>query len=60
VARLPGQVEEEVLPLHQIFHAVGIAHVGDVDPHPILYAGDVEQIAPIFRDQAVHQGDNRP
>ena len=60
MAGLAGQVEEIVLPLHQVVHAVGVAHVGDVDPHPVLDAGDVEQIAAIFRDQAVHQGDISP
>ena len=60
VAGLPGQVEQIVLALHQIVHAVLVAHIGDVDPHPVLDAGDVEQVAAVFRDQAVHQGDLRP
>ena len=60
VAGLPGQVEEIVLALHQVVHAVRVAHIGDVDPHPVLDAGDVEQVAAVFRDQAVHQGDLRP
>jgi hypothetical protein len=59
VAGLPGQVEEIILPLHQVAHAVGVAHIGYVDPHPVLDAGDVEQVAAVFWDHAVHHSDVR-
>ena len=48
MTRLPRQIEEEVLSLDQIAHAVLIAHIGDVDLHPAVNIGDVAQIAPIF------------
>lgn len=56
MAGLAGQVEKDVLALHQVLHAVLIPHVGDVDPHPVLDTGDVEQVTAVLGDQAVHQG----
>ena len=53
VADLPGQVEEHVLAPHQVAHPVP-AHVGDVDLHPVLVAREVEEVAAVVGQQAVH------
>jgi hypothetical protein len=53
VANLPGQIEDEVLPLHQIAQPMLVAHVGDVDPQPIFEAVDVEDVAAVLRDQRI-------
>ena len=55
VAGLAGQVEQVVLPLHEVAHAVLVAHVGDIDADAVLDAGDVEEVAAVFGDQAVDQ-----
>ena len=41
VARLPGQVEEEVLIAHEGGHRMAVADVGDVDLHPVRDVPDV-------------------
>ena len=56
VAGLPCQVEQVILPLDQVPHAVLVPHIGDVDLHVVLETGDVEQVAAVFGDQAVHEG----
>ena len=55
VAGLAGEVEDEVLALHEILQAVLVAHVGDVHAHAAGEAVDVEKIAAVFRDEAVHE-----
>ena len=60
VADLPGQVEDDVLPLHQIAQAVLVAHIGDVDPQPVFHAVDVEDVAAVFGDQRIHNQHIRP
>ena len=59
VAHLPGQVEQHLLALHQVLHAVA-AHVRDVDADLPLVAGQVEEVPPVIRDQAVHRQHLRP
>ncbi len=55
VAGLSRQVEQVVLASDQIIHAILVPHVGDVHPHPVLDARDVEQVAAVFGDQGVHE-----
>src|SRR5262249_26687339 len=55
VAGLSGKIEQVVLILDQVAHAVRIPNIGDVDAHPIFYSGDVEEIAAVFWYQAVEQ-----
>ena len=59
MAHLAGQVEEHVLALHQVLHAVP-AHVGDVDADLVLVAGEVEEVAAVVRQQAVDRRHLRP
>ncbi len=37
-----------------------VAHVRDVDLHLPLKAGDIEEVAAVFGDEAVHEGDRGP
>ena len=55
VAHLAGEVEEHLLPAHEVLHAVP-AHVGDVDADLVLVAGEVEQVAAVVGQQAVDRG----
>ncbi len=55
MAGLSSQVEEIFPPVQQMAQPVHIADVGDIDGQPIGNVGDVEEIAAIFRDQAVDQ-----
>ena len=55
VAGLAGEVEEELVILHEVAHAVLVAHIGDIDLHTVLDPGDVEKVAAILRDEAVEQ-----
>ena len=48
-------IEEELVILHEVAHAVLVAHIGDIDLHAVLDPGDVEQITAILRDEAVEQ-----
>ena len=59
MAGLAGEVEKEVVALNQIAHAVGIAHVCDVEFHLLADLGDVEQVAAVLGDQAVDKHDFR-
>ena len=56
MAGLASKIEETIVPLNQVAHAVLVSHVGDIDPHPVFDAGDVEQVTAVFGDEAVHQG----
>jgi hypothetical protein len=51
VADLAGEVEDDLLIAHQVIHRAGLTHIGDVDADAVFYAGDVEQVAAVFRDQ---------
>ena len=53
VTRLAREVEEIILSLHQIAHAVGVAHIRDVDPQAFAEWLDVKKIPAIIRDEAV-------
>ena len=55
MARLAREVEEHVLPLHEVPEAVFVANVGDVDPNDLLEAVDVVEIPSVFRNQGVDQ-----
>ena len=55
VADLAGEVEDHVLPAHQIVHRALLADVGDVDADAILDAADVEQVAAVLGDQRVDE-----
>ena len=55
MAGLAGEIEEIILLLDQVAHAVFIAHVGDVDLDLVFDPVDVEQVAAVFRHQAVHK-----
>ena len=59
VACLASEVEEIILSLHQIAHAVGIAHVRDVDLQAVAEWLDVKKIPAIIRDEAVEHRDLR-
>ena len=59
VADLAGQIEDHVLPAHQIVHRRLLADVGDVDAQPVFEAADVEQIAAVVVDQRVDDQDAR-
>ena len=60
VAGLAREIEQEVLPLHQVFHAVLVTDVRDIHPDRVLDLFDIEQVAAIFRDETVHKDDLRP
>ena len=59
VTRLAGQIEEKVLAFHEVREAVRIAHIRDVQMRRRPEPREIVQIATVFRDQAVHQGDFR-
>src|SRR5215471_3708891 len=59
MAGLSGEIEEVVLALDQIGHAVTIAHIRDVHPHPIFQTGNVEETAAIFGDETVDECNSR-
>ena len=42
MAGLAGEIEEVVLVLNQVPHAVGVAYVGNVDMHLVADAFDVK------------------
>ncbi len=64
MARLAGEVEQEVLAVEMRAQAIAVAHVGDVHADAILDPLDVESVAAVFGHQAVDQRDlcarNRP
>jgi hypothetical protein len=57
VARLPGEVEQEILPAHQARQPRPVAHVRDMHAHAAGDPREVAAVAAIFRDQAVHDRD---
>jgi hypothetical protein len=54
VACLPGEVEEIVLALNEIGHAMRIPDVRDIDLYAIFDARNIEEITTILRDQAIN------
>ena len=59
MAHLGGQMEDEVLALHQVVHSVPIPDVGDIELHPVADRGDVEEVPAVGRDHGVDQGHTR-
>ncbi len=55
VAGLAGEVEQEILAGEQLAQRRPIADIGNVDPHPLLYVGDVGKIPAGFGDHAVEE-----
>jgi hypothetical protein len=51
VADLAGEIEDDLLPAHEIVHRRLLAHVGDVDAETIFDAADVEQVAAVVVDE---------
>lgn len=56
VAGLARQIEQDILSLDQMLEAVFVAHIGDVDAHAVGNGGDIEEVATVFRDEAVDEG----
>ena len=52
---MPGQVEDHVGARHERVHGMRIAHVGDVDLHQVLDAGDVEAVAAVVGNERIDQ-----
>jgi hypothetical protein len=48
-------LNKEIATLHEIVHRVLVAHIGDVDAHLVLDAGDVEQVAAVLGNERIHQ-----
>ena len=44
MAHLARQVEQVVLLLHEVAHAVRVPHVGDIDPQAVLDAGPAREV----------------
>src|SRR5581483_10949337 len=57
VTRLSCEVEDEVLPAHEVLHRMLVADVGDVDDHPIPNVGDVVEVPAVFGDERVDEQD---
>jgi hypothetical protein len=57
VARLAGEVEEDVLALHEVAKRVDVPHVRDVHRHAVLEPRDVGEVAAVLGDQGVHEQD---
>ncbi|OQA20566.1 MAG: hypothetical protein BWY63_01498 [Chloroflexi bacterium ADurb.Bin360] len=55
MTHLSGEIEQIILILDQVIHAMGVTHIGDVHPHAVLNFCDVEEIAAVIRDQGIHQ-----
>ena len=49
----PARLKIHLLVTDQVVHRTGLAHVGDVHAHEIFNAGDIEQVAAVFRNQGV-------
>ena len=60
VAHLAGEVEDEVLVADEDLQRGAVAHVGDVDRHPVGDGLDVGEVAAELRDQGVQQRDVGP
>src|SRR3990172_7444668 len=48
-----------ILALQQIGHGEAIAYIAHIDADLVADVRDIERISPIFRDQAIGQGDVR-
>ena len=59
VARLTCEVEHDVLAFHEPPQAVLVAHVRDVDVHPVFEAGDVRPVTSVLRHERVDEHDVR-
>ena len=59
VARLAGEVEEDVLVANEVAEAVLVADVGDVHRQPVLDAGDVVEQAAVLGHERVDDRDHR-
>src|SRR5690348_11665941 len=57
---LSRQVEQVVLSLHQIVHAVLVTNIGNIKLNGLLVSGQVEQVPPIIRDQGIYNGHLSP
>jgi hypothetical protein len=57
VARLAGKVEEVVLILDEVAHAMFVADIGDVDTDGGIEAMDIEEVAAVFRDETINEED---
>ena len=55
VTDLSGEVKEVALPANEVLEADRVAHVGDVDAHPIPDAVDVEEVAARAGEQRIDQ-----
>ena len=55
VADLPGEVEDDLLVLHQEVHRALVADVGDVHPYVTIDAVDVVQVAAVVGDERIDQ-----
>ena len=59
MARLAGEVEEDVLVADEVAEAVLVADVGDVHRQPVLDAGDVVEQAAVLGHERVDDRDHR-
>src|ERR1035437_3164141 len=57
MACLTCQVEQQVMAADEVAQTVLVSNVGDVDPDAVSEVRDIEQVAAIFRYQAVHDLD---
>jgi len=55
MAGLAGKVEQEILAEQQMAQRGRIADIGDVDPYPLAYVGDVGEIGARLGDHAVDE-----
>ena len=60
MARLSGEVEDDLLATHERLDTVPISDIGDVDPDPVADVRDIALPSAVLRDQRVHQDDLRP
>lgn len=60
MAGLASEIEEVILVLNQVSHAVDIPHIGHVDVHLVADSFDIKKIAAILRDQAIDERQVRP
>src|SRR6266550_632417 len=55
MAGLAGEIKKKLALLDQGRHRGGVANVSKIDSHSIADVVNIEKIAAVFRDQAVHQ-----
>src|SRR5262249_39152503 len=58
MAGLAGEIEKKLAFPNERRDRGRITNIGKIDNHPVADVVDVEKVAAIFRDQAIHESDS--